>query len=92
MEISMTKKVPVQAKTLKINIKIRDGFSADLTDQDDVELINYDGYVPNFMPENDGGDYLVLHIDIDTGQVVNWKTPSRKEIEKFIATKNEDDE
>lgn len=84
MEISTKKTVNVEAKTLNLYCKIRDCFTATLVDQDGVTLKEYDGYVPNFMPGDHYGDYLILDIDIDTGQITNWKTPSREKIEQFI--------
>ena len=42
-----------------------------------------DGYVPKIMPEN-GGDYITLEIDIDTGQLLNWKKPSEAKLEEYL--------
>ena len=84
MENRMTKTVLVQAKTLKIDIIVRNKFYATLTDQDDISLGSYEGYVPHFIPNGGDDDYLRLNIDINTGQITNWKTPSREDIEKFI--------
>lgn len=90
VQISATKKVQVNAKTLSLYCKICDCFTATLKDADGVELKDYDGYVPTIMPgKADGGshygDYLILDIDIDTGMITNWKKPSAEDIEKFIA-------
>lgn len=85
MEITATKTVKVQAKTLKIHLKVRDEFCASLTDQDGEEIfVQEDGYVPSFMPGDHFGDYVILDIDMDTGQVVNWEKPDAEEIEKWI--------
>lgn len=93
MEINATKKVKVQVKTLALFMKVVDTFSASLLDQDGEILKEYEGYVPEFMPgDKDGGshygDYLILDIDIDTGQITNWKKPSQEAIEKFISGEN----
>jgi len=90
MQINMTKQVPVQAKTLALYIKVRDEFCATLKDQDGVSLKEYEGYVPKFMPGDSGqgdhgGDYLILDIDIDTGQILNWKRPTAEQLEQFIS-------
>jgi len=91
MEINMTKKVPVQAKTLKIYVKVCDRFSADLVDQDGATIHTFeDCYVPDFMPGRHYGDYLMLDIDIDTGNITNWTAPSAEEIEKAIKSEDED--
>jgi hypothetical protein len=85
MQISMTKQVPVEAKTLKLHMKVCDQFEADLEDQDGQTLKRYEGYVPKFMPGDHYGDYLILDIDIDTGQIVNWTKPDAEELEAFIS-------
>jgi hypothetical protein len=85
MELTIKKPVAVQAKTLKICIKVRDEFAADLLDQDGAKLKAYEGYVPRFMPGDHFGDYLMLDIDIDTGQITNWEQPDRDDVEEFIA-------
>jgi len=36
-------------------------------------------YVPKFFPDN-GGDYIELNIDIETGKILNWKKPTQKEL------------
>lgn len=78
------KPVQVEAKTLKIYCKVRDHFTASLHDQNDMLLADYAGYVPDFMPGDHHGDYLILDVDIDTGQILNWKTPGVTEIQEFI--------
>ena len=86
----MTKEVPVQAKTLKLHMKVCDQFGAKLCDQDGQILKDYDGYVPGFMPGQHYGDYLILDIDIDTGQIVNWKQPTQDQIEQFVNGTNDE--
>ena len=85
MKLNITRPMQVEAKTLKIHMKVRDSFSAQLVDQEG-QLIHdqEDGYVPGFMPGDHYGDYLILDIDIDTGQVVNWKRPSAAQLEEWI--------
>lgn len=84
MEINQLKQVKVNAKTLRIHMKVCDQFEADLKDADGEVLKEYEGYVPDFMPEQHYGDYLILDIDIDTGQITNWVKPSAEQIETFI--------
>jgi hypothetical protein len=93
MKIGMKKTVEVEAKTLRIHTKVRDMFQAYVLDQDGQEIGGQDdGYVPKFMPEDHYGDYLILNIDIETGQITNWKKPTQGQIEEFIGKNKEDDE
>ncbi len=86
-EITATKTVKVQAKTLKIYCKVCDNFTAELVDQHGETIhLQEDGYVPDFMPGEHYGDYVILNIDMDTGQVVNWKKPKAEDIEKWLGS------
>ncbi len=38
---------------------------------------DYDGYVPDWMPGENYGDYVELEVDTATGQILNWKNPTR---------------
>lgn len=90
MQINQTKTVPVEAKTLRMCLKVSDRFTGDILDQDGSEIGGQeDGYVPDFMPGQHYGDYVMLDIDLDTGKVVNWTPPSADQVEAFIS-KNED--
>ena len=94
MKINQMKKVQVEAKVLSIHMKVCDGFCAGLLDADWEVIKDYEGYVPEFMPgDKDGGshygDYLILDIDIDTGQILNWKKPTQEQIESFINGKEQ---
>lgn len=85
MKICFQRPVEVEAKTLKIHTRVRDEFTASLLDENGNVLADYEGYVPGFMPGEHFGDYIILDIDIDTGQITNWEVPSRAQIEGFIA-------
>lgn len=81
MKINQQKTVEVEAKTLAIHIKIRDEFGARLLDQDGEEIYEWDDtYVPGFMPGDHCGDYLILDIDIETGQITNWRKPTPEQL------------
>lgn len=85
MKINRKVEVQVNAKVLKLHCKVCDNFTAYIHDENDKCIGGQDdGYVPKFMPEDHYGDYLCLNIDLDTGQVLNWKTPTVDQIEKFI--------
>lgn len=91
MEISQTKTVPVIAKTLRICVKCSDRFGADILDENGKSIGGQDdGYVPDFMPGEHYGDYVMLDIDLDTGAVTNWKKPSPEQIEEFLRNGDDD--
>lgn len=83
--IAMKKEVQIEAKTLSIYCKVSDRFTASLLDQNGETIHDQDdGYVPGFMPGDHYGDYIILEIDLDTGQVKNWKAPDADEIQAWI--------
>ncbi len=56
-------------------------FSLGVMDENKRHIASYNGYVPSFMPKAGGGrKYLQMEIDLETGQILNWKNPmgSRK--------------
>ena len=67
---------------IKTCIKCSDMFSCELIDNG-KSIGDYDGYVPTFFPDH-GGDYVVLHIDTDTGKILNWNKPTKKELLALI--------
>jgi len=85
VEIEATEIVKINAKTLKLHLKVCDRFAATL-ESATGNTIKYqdDGYVPGFMPGEHYGDYVILDIDIDTGQITNWKTPTPEQIQEWI--------
>lgn len=84
-KIRISKPLEVSAKTLKIHMKVCDQFCAALVDADGNELCEQtDDYVPSFMPDEHYGDYLIIDIDIDTGMITNWKTPSASDLQAWV--------
>lgn len=84
--IAMKKEIQVEAKVLKIYMKVCDQFSASLVDQNGEEIHDQeDGYVPGFMPGPHYGDYVILDIELDTGKILNWKAPTAGQIEEWIS-------
>ena len=68
---------------LKITAKCSDLFGATLvTDKGKFKV--YDGYVPKFMPGEHYGDYVILDIDVETGKILNWMPPSRKQLTEIF--------
>lgn len=90
MQIEMTKLVPVNVKTVKLHLKVRDNFTCAILDQDGQELKYYEGYVPSFMPGPNYGDYVMLDIDVDTGTITNWTAPSAEKMQEFLNAEEED--
>lgn len=83
-KVTINKPVQVEASTLKLHCKVCDRFTASLHDTNGNELKDHDGYVPGFMPGDHYGDYLILDIDIRTGQITNWKVPTAEQLEEWI--------
>jgi hypothetical protein len=84
MEIETTEVVKVNAKTLKLHLKVCDSFTGTLESATGTCLKEFYDYVPSFMPGDHYGDYVILDIDIDTGQITNWKQPSAEELQEWI--------
>jgi len=55
---------------------------------DEKIVAKSDGYVPDIKGIG-GGDYIKLKIDLDTGQILNWKPSSHQEV--IEAIKGDDD-
>ena len=70
-------------RIINISAKCSDLFNATLLVDGKTVGANYDGYVPEFMPGEHYGDYVQLEIDIDTGKILNWKKPTKKQLEVF---------
>lgn len=84
-KIKITKPLEVTAKTLKIHMKVRDEFCAELVDADGNRLCEQtDDYVPSFMPGEHYGDYLILDIDIETGKITNWNEADLSKLQEWV--------
>jgi hypothetical protein len=85
MEINQQKLVKVDAKTIKLHVKVTDRFNGELIDAQGETIFDFqDTYVPDFFPGQHYGDYVILDIDIDTGMITNWKVPTAEQIEEAI--------
>lgn len=84
MEIGIKKEVEIGAKTLHVFAKIGDRGSYTLLDQENKEIHSEEGYVPAFMPGEHYGDYLDLKIDIDSGQIINWRSGFKDELMLWV--------
>ena len=85
--VTMSKAViveKIEAKTMLIHMKVCDAFYCAIMDGNGDQIGNdYEGYVPEFMPEDHYGDYLILKIDLDTGRITNWNVPTSEQLEKL---------
>jgi hypothetical protein len=85
MKINQQKTVQTDVKTLEIHCKVSDRFTYSLKDaQGETVFDQDDGYVPDFMPGYHYGDYIILNIDIENGQILNWKKLNASDIEEAI--------
>ncbi len=90
MQINQQKTVQVDVTELRLHIKLRDGFAAGIQDAQGEEVGRYEGYVPDFFPGDHYGYHLILDIDLETGQIKNWKKPGAADIEKMLAQDQDD--
>ena len=74
-------------RVIKITAKCSDCFSAILW-ENNKPVSNYDGYVPDWMPDDHWGDYVQLEIDIDTGKILNWHKPTAAQLAKTFSNKS----
>jgi hypothetical protein len=84
VEVEINVPRTVCAKTIEISAKCSDCFAATLYAPDGTVLKEYDGYVPDFFPGDHYGDYVMLNIDIETGQILNWRQPRTEQLAAFI--------
>lgn len=89
-EAGKLKEVPQleDIKTIAMSLKVSDMFAASFLDAKGNVVFEYDGYVPDFFPDDHYGDYVMLDIDV-SGKITNWKKPAQKE---FVKLKMEADE
>lgn len=82
--ITIKENKTAEAKTVWINAKCSDCCVTTLLDGDGNEIIERDGYVPGFMPEDHYGDYVQLHIDLASGVILNWVAPESDDLQEWI--------
>lgn len=91
MKINQKKTVQVDVTELRLHIKVCDSFEADVFDAEGDKVAEYEGYVPGFFPGEHYGDYLQLHINIETGQITNWRKPNAEQLEALLSGEAGDD-
>ena len=72
-------------KTIQFYAKTADRFAAVFTDVKG-NTFETDGYPPKFLDKYCDG--VNLEIDLETGQILNWKKPSDEDIEEYIEKNN----
>ena len=74
----------MKPKTITISAKCSDMFFARLDDGRD-----YQGYVPDFFPEDHCGDSVRLQINLETGKIENWIPPTQEDLDKIFESEEE---
>ena len=80
----MDKKKKLTPAVLEICGKTSDLCFASLQTKSGEVIKEHDGYVPDMMPGEHYGDYIMINIDINTGKIINWKKPTAAALKKFI--------
>jgi hypothetical protein len=75
-------------RIMSMTVKCSDMFYCNISDGEKYVLEDYEGYVPDFMPDDHYGDYVILDIDLDTGKIVNWRPNITEQVDRFIAENN----
>lgn len=71
-------------RIMSMTVKCSDMFSCQITNGQQVVVEDYCDYVPDFMPDEHFGDYVILDIDLDTGKIVNWRKNASELVDQFI--------
>ena len=75
----------ISVSTVRVNVKVGDRGFYEFISTDGTSLKELqDDYVPDFFPGEHYGDYLILDIDLETGQIKNWNKPSVEDIESIF--------
>ena len=82
-------------RKLIISAKCSDMFCANLYENNKQVGIDYADYVPSWFPNSEVdhyGDYVQLEIDVDTGMILNWKKPTKDQLNETFKGKEDEDE
>ena len=75
----------IEVKSVSVHVKVTDRGNYEFKSPTGTTLKEIsEDYVPIFFPGDHYGDYLILDIDLETGQILNWKTPSTSDIEEIF--------
>jgi len=92
MEIPKSETVKLDAKVVKLFAKVSDSGSYELLDVAGNSIAEREDYVPSFFPGEHYGDYIDLHIDLETGMILNWEKPKPEEVSKAFKLFGVDEE
>ena len=67
-----------KVKVIRMCAKTSDACSLTFLDDKENEVGSRDGYVPKYFPGNHYGDYVEFDIDVETGKILNWTTPTQE--------------
>lgn len=73
---------------ISINAKCSDLCSTIIKNDEGEIVYEHDGYVPDFMPDEHYGDYVIIDIDLKTGKILNWNA-TVKSVEKWVKTQRQ---
>jgi len=77
------------ARTISIMLKIRSSGNSVLKFDDKIVHNSYEGIAS--VNDNTGSSgYIDMLIDIDTGQILNWKKPNENDISEMVSQQSEE--
>lgn len=82
MKVNVGETRRVDVKTLDVHAHVCDSGTYTLYDTDGKQVAERDDYVPKFFPGQHFGDDIILKIDIETGQILNWKVPTEDQLDE----------
>ncbi len=92
MKITTLVEKETEVKSINLHIKVRDEFCWKIVNSEWETVLDLDDvYVPGFFPWEHYWDYLILDIDLETGQILNWKKPTADDIKEYIDEMREED-
>lgn len=94
MELDVVMPQKVKVKSVFLHAKLCDSGSYELRDESGKEVASRSDYVPSFFPDDEDGssnygDYLMLNIDLETGQILNWKKPNPADVARAFGLSKE---
>ena len=91
MEIKTLVEKVVNIKSVTVSAKVRDSGCYTFKDNDGSVIKSIeDSYVPDFFPTEHYGDYLELEIDLESGQILNWKKPTPEQLNYVLNPEDEE--
>jgi hypothetical protein len=72
---------------VEVTAKVSDNGVYDFSSASKGSLFEHAGYVPDFFPGAHYGDYIKLKIDLESGQIKDWKAVTAEEIKEVYENK-----